>query len=123
MRIRILIAIAALTALASCDQLYQLTGQVAKDAKQAVASSVDMKTACTLAGQNEQFCGCLQTELDAQVTKEHMDAAVSIIRASIGGDVGKAAEAATNIDPKTRQAFTTCAVQGAVDAATQEAGQ
>jgi hypothetical protein len=123
MRIRTAIAIAAVIALAGCDQLYQLTGQVAKDAKQAVASTVDVKTACTLAGQNEAFCGCLQTQLGPELTKEHMDAAVSIIRSSIGGDVAKAAEAATNIDPKTRQAFTTCAVQGVVGEATQEAGQ
>lgn len=123
MPIRTFFAVAAIFALAGCEQLYKLTGQVAQDAKQAVASTVDMKTACTLAGQNEQFCGCLQTQLGPELTKEHMDAAVSIIRSSIGGDVGQAAEAATNIDPKTRQAFVTCAVQGAVGEAKQEAGQ
>ncbi len=123
MRIRTAAAILAIFALTGCDQLYQLLGQAAQDTKQAVASSVDVKTACTLGGQNEAFCGCLQTQLGPQLSKEHMDAAVAIIRSSIGGDVGKAAEAATNIDPKTRQALAACAVQGVVGEAKQEAGQ
>jgi hypothetical protein len=123
MRIRTIFAVAAIFTLTGCDQLYQVLGQAAQDTKKAVVSTVDVKTACTLAGQNEAFCGCLQTQLGPELTKEHMDAALGIIRSSIGGDVGKAAEAATNIDPKTRQAFVTCAVQGAVGEAKQEAGQ
>jgi hypothetical protein len=123
MRLRTAFAIAAIFALAGCDQAFQMAGQVAKDAKEQVAASVDTKTACTLAGQNEQFCGCVQTELGPKLTQEHMDAAASVIKSSIGGDVGKAAEAATNIDPKTREALTKCAVQGAIGAAQEEAGQ
>jgi hypothetical protein len=123
MRIRTAFAIAAIFALAGCDQAFQMAGQVAKDAKEQVVASVDTKTACTLAGQSEAFCGCIQTELGATLTKETLDSAVSVIKTSIGGDVGKAAESATNIDPKTREALTKCAVQGAIGAAQEEAGQ
>jgi hypothetical protein len=97
---------------------------IGAQAAKAASELVDTKTACTLAGQNEAFCGCLQTEMGAKIAPEHIDAVSAVIKGAVtGGGVQKAAESATGIDQKTKAALVKCSVQGAVGEASAEAGQ
>jgi hypothetical protein len=118
-------AMAAL-ALSACGDLGEVknaAGDVAKGAMEAAGGIVDTQTACTMAGQSEEFCGCLQTELGAKIEPQHIEALGKVIREGMGGDLQKAAENAPDIDPKTRQAIGKCLVTGATEAAKAEAGQ
>lgn len=117
-----------LLALVGCgEQVAQMKDaavDITKEAAKVASDMVDTKTACTLAGQNEAFCGCLQTELGAKIAPEHIDAVAKVVKDSLGGQgVQKAAESATGIDEKTKSALVKCSVQGAVGAATEAAGQ
>lgn len=125
---RAIVCALALLSLAACgEQVAQMKDaavDLGKEAAKAASEVVDTKTACTLAGQNEAFCGCLQTELGARIAPEHIDAVAKVVKDSLGGGgVQKAAEAATGVDQKTKDALIKCSVQGAVGAAQQEAGQ
>jgi hypothetical protein len=124
-RMHLAALIASAFALAACGDIGTMAGDVAKGAKEAALNAVDTKTACTLAGQNEAFCGCLQTEIGAKLDETHIDALGKLIKDTLasGGDLAKAAEAAGGLDEKTKQAIGKCAVDGVVGAAKEEAGQ
>lgn len=113
-----------------------------KGAAKAASEFVDTKTACTLAGQNEAFCGCLQTELGAKIDPKTIDALGAALKTTLGAAstpatttpasgsptapaTAKSAPLATEaqgLDQKTKDALLKCGVQGAVGAA-QEGGQ
>lgn len=131
MRLRSVLAALAVLSVAACGEAGQAIGDMksaavdlGKEAAKAAAEVVDTKTACTLAGQNEAFCGCLQTELGAKISPAHIDAIASVVKQSIGGgSVEKAAEESPALDDKTRQAVISCGVKGAVGAATESAAE
>jgi hypothetical protein len=127
-RLTLLCAFAATLSLTACgEQLSDLKTaavDIGAQAAKVATEVVDTQTACTLAGQNEAFCGCLQTELGAKIAPEHIDAIGTVIKNAVtGGGVQKAAEANPGLDQKTKDALIKCSVQGAVGAAEQEAGQ
>jgi ABC-type phosphate/phosphonate transport system substrate-binding protein len=114
----------ALLILAGCEQVGQLAASAGKEVAKVASEAVDTKTACTLAGQNEAFCGCLQTELGAKIEPANIEAVAKVVRDSIAaGGVQKAAESATGVDPKAKDALVKCAVHGAIGAAESEAQQ
>jgi formylmethanofuran:tetrahydromethanopterin formyltransferase len=125
------LAALALLALAACGEppaavkdLKEAAGAAAQDAIKVAASTVDTQTACTLAGQSEAFCGCLQTELGPQIAPEHVETVGRVLKETLGGKgIEAAATEATGIDPKTRQALISCATKGAIGAATEAAQQ
>jgi hypothetical protein len=141
-----LVILAASTLLIGCGEAGQAIGdmkdaaiEVGKGAAKAASEFVDTKTACTLAGQNEAFCGCLQTELGAKIDPKTIDALGAAIKSSLGvtssasaapaGQSAPAASPATatppasapavGMDQKTKDALIKCGVQGAVGEAQQ----
>jgi hypothetical protein len=125
---RILIALSALALVAACDvpdleQVKQDAAEIGGQALEAARGAVDTRTACTLAGQSEAFCGCLQERLGPEITQEHLDAIGGVVRQTIDGtSVEEAAGQAQNIDPATRDAIVQCAASAAVQGVVGEAG-
>jgi hypothetical protein len=119
-RMRTLIALAALFTLAACDasNLEQAQEDMAKLGGQAIdmaSSAVDTRTACVLAGQSEAFCGCVQERLGARVTREHVEDITGVVTEAVqSGSIEGAARSAENIDPTTRDALIQCAANTAV---------
>ena len=85
------------------------------------AQFVTTEQACVAAGQNDAFCGCLQTRLGERLQPEQIEAVATVIRAGLNGGVQGAAESATGIDQTTREALVGCATQAAVGTAPVEA--
>jgi len=113
---RILITLAAILALAACDE--QATQDMAKlggQALEAASGAVDTRTACVLAGQSEAFCGCVQERLGARITREHLEDVTGVVTEAVrSGSIEGAARGASNIDPATRDALIQCATTSAV---------
>jgi len=113
---RFLITLAAILALAACDE--QATQDIAKlggQALEAASSAVDTRTACVLAGQSEAFCGCVQERLGARITPEHVEDITGVVTEAVqSGSIEGAARSAENIDPVTRDALIQCATSSAV---------
>lgn len=119
--------LAALTlgvfALGGCEQVVDIATTAKQEAVKAASDVVDTKTACTLAGQNEAFCGCLQSELGPRIEPAHLDAIVRIARETLtGGSVDQAAANATSLDQKTKDTFVKCSVRGAIEGAVEGGG-
>jgi hypothetical protein len=115
MRLRFMLVPLAVLTLASCGE----GGLVG--AANLAAQFVTTEQACTAAGQNEAFCGCLQTRLGERLQPAQIEALAGVIRAGLNGGVQAAAESSTAIDPTTRDAVVGCAAQAAVGAAQPEA--
>lgn len=118
---RIFSALIAALALAACDaaEVEQAKQDITSRVLESATSVVDTRTACTLAGQSEAFCGCMQERVGARITREHIDAITGVAREALSGEgMESAARAAENIDPQTREALIQCAAQTALQAAT-----
>jgi hypothetical protein len=110
-------------ALAGCEQVADMAATAKKEAVKVAGDLVDTQTACTLAGQNEAFCGCLQTELGPRIEPAHLDAIVRIARETLtGGGVEKAVDGAASMDQKTKDALVKCSVRGAIGGAVEGEG-
>jgi formylmethanofuran:tetrahydromethanopterin formyltransferase len=119
MRLRAVVAIAAIFALVGCGEgglaeLKTSATNAAAGAAKVASQFVDTNTLCLAAGQNEAFCGCLQTRLGAQLQPAQIDAVSAVIRDGLTMGVQAAAERAQTLDPATRDALIGCAAQGAV---------
>jgi hypothetical protein len=115
---RIAVALAILT-LAACGQadLEKAKGEaldLGQQALEVAAGAVDVRTACTLAGQSEAFCGCLQERTGSEISPEAIEAIGTVVRRTIAGEGMEAAvDGATGLDQQTRDALIQCAVQPA----------
>ncbi|MBL8536475.1 MAG: hypothetical protein JNM59_03635 [Hyphomonadaceae bacterium] len=124
---RVLILAAALCGLVACgdaqlpadlDRAKESAINLGQEAVEAASSVVDTRTACTLAGQSDAFCGCLQTRLGPQIRQEHIEALTNVIRGTLNGDgVQATIESAQGIDQPTREALLQCATSAAVEGA------
>jgi formylmethanofuran:tetrahydromethanopterin formyltransferase len=122
--IRIAIVSLFATALVACGDtgadLKTKAGDLAKGATEFAAETVDTKTACMLAGQNEAFCGCVQDKMGARLEPEELKALTEIVaRAVTAGSIEAAAKEGASVDPKIRDALAQCAVSGAIGEATE----
>lgn len=115
---RFLVAGFCALALAACGEagsdLQSVVGDLAKSASTFASETVDTKTACTLAGQEEVFCGCVQDKLGAKIAPEDLQALTEIVaRAVSAGTVEVAAREGADVDPRIRDALVQCAVANA----------
>jgi formylmethanofuran:tetrahydromethanopterin formyltransferase len=114
---RIIIAAAALLALAACgdadmEKAKQGVLDFGHGALEAATQAVDTRTICTVAGQSDAYCGCLQEHIGATLSPENVEAITTIVRQTMeGGSVQAAVEGASNIDAETRDALLQCATQ------------
>jgi hypothetical protein len=106
----------------SIGALAAAAADVAGDAAKVAGEVIDTNTACQLAGQSPQLCGCIAQELGPRLSGETVEALTQVLRDAAGGELAKATEGATgSLDPATREALTRCAVEGAVQGAVSEA--
>lgn len=121
---RTLLALAAL-ALAACGQADLEKAKdgaldLGQQALEVAADAVDVRTACSLAGQSEAFCGCLQERAGSEISPEAIEAIGTVVRRTIAGEGMEAAvEGATGLDQRTRDALIQCAAQPAAPAGDQ----
>lgn len=128
MRVAPVVALAIL--LAACGQapeggstldgLKDQAADVAGVAARAAGEVMDTTTICTLAGKPEAFCGCLASELGDRIEPQHIEALTGLLRDTLDGAIGEAAQTATNIDPKTRDALVTCGTKAAIEGASEQ---
>jgi formylmethanofuran:tetrahydromethanopterin formyltransferase len=127
MRLKQVVFPLAALALIGCGEGIEGAKQAAVDAAAGAANVaaqfVTTEQACLATGQNEAFCGCLQTELGERLTPAQIEAVATVIRDGLTQGMQAAAEGATTIDPATRDAIVGCAAQGAVETATEAEGQ
>jgi hypothetical protein len=113
----IAIALAAL-GLAACgdaEEAKQGAAELGRQALESVRSAVTTQTVCTLAGQSDAFCGCVQERLGPEISDEHVEALSIVVRRTLEGEgVEGALEGAQNIDAPTREALLHCAAQTAM---------
>jgi hypothetical protein len=89
-----------------------------QQAAEAASNVVDTRMACTLAGQSEAFCGCLQDRIGPRIRPEHIEAVTNVIRGTLNGEgVQATIEGAQGIDQPTREALLQCATNAAVQGA------
>ncbi len=121
---RTLLALVAL-ALAACGQADLEKAKdgaldLGQQALEVAADAVDVRTACSLAGQSEAFCGCLQERAGSEISPEAIEAIGTVVRRTIAGEGMEAAvEGATGLDQRTRDALIQCAAQPAAPTADQ----
>jgi hypothetical protein len=126
MNLRIsLIALAGL-ALASCDNagsaLKTSAGDFAKEATRTASGMVSLKTACTVAGQSEAFCGCVEERLGARLDPAQLKGVTDVIIEAVKtGSLEGAAQNATALPPETRTALVQCAARATVAGVVGEA--
>lgn len=114
-------------ALAGCDSagtaLKTTAGDFAKEAASTATGMVGLKTACTMAGQSEAFCGCLDTELgsklDAKQVKDLSGVMIDTVRT---GSI-ETAQSSPVVTPETKDALVKCAARAAVSGAVGEAAE
>lgn len=83
---------------------------------------VGVKTACTLAGQSEAFCGCVDERLGSKLDARQLDALSKVVVEAVRtGSVAAAAEGSDALSPETRQALAQCAARAAVTGVVGEA--
>lgn len=124
---RVFVFLAAFCALAACgdvqvpsdlEQAKEGAINLGQQAAEAASSVVDTRTACTLAGQSDAFCGCLQERMGSQIRPEHIEAVTNVIRGTLNGEgVQATIESAQGIDQPTREALLQCATSAAVQGA------
>lgn len=118
-------ALAALV-LSGCEgagtAVKQSAGDFAKEAAQTASSMVGVKTACTLAGQSEAFCGCVDERLGSKLEAGQLDALSKVVVETVRtGSIEAAAQSADALSPDTRQALVQCAARAAVTGVVGEA--
>lgn len=124
-RIQVLLASVGLIGLAACGDLSadlenakNEVADIGREALESAGASLDTRTACTLAGQSEAFCGCLSERLGPEITPERIEAFTEAVRASVTGE-GTSGDPA-GADDATRQAVVQCATRAAIDGAVNE---
>jgi formylmethanofuran:tetrahydromethanopterin formyltransferase len=116
-------------ALASCGEagtdLKSAAGDLAKGAKEFAVETVDTKTACMLAGQDEVICGCVQEKVGARLAPEDIKALTEIVKRAVSAGTIEAAaeEGAAAVDPKIGKALAQCAVSTAIGAEVEGSGE
>ncbi len=120
-----LIALAGL-ALASCDNagsaLKTSAGDFAKEATRTASGMVSLKTACTVAGQSEAFCGCVEERLGTRLDPAQLNGVTDVIIEAVKtGSLEGAAQNATAVPPETRTALVQCAARATVAGVVGEA--
>lgn len=118
------LALAALV-LTGCEgagtAVKQSAGDFAKEAAQTASGMVGVKTACTLAGQSEAFCGCVDERLGS-LDAGQLDALSKVVVETVRtGSIEAAAQSADGLGPETRQALVQCATRAAVTGVVGEA--
>jgi hypothetical protein len=118
------LAALAVMVLAGCGEsglegAKQAAVDAAAGAANVAAQYITTEQACLAAGQNQAFCGCLQSRLGARLTPVQIEAVATVITDGLTQGLPAAAEGAVSIDPATRDAMIGCAAQGAVGAATE----
>lgn len=118
-------ALAALV-LSGCEgagtAVKQSAGEFAKEAAQTAGGMVGVKTACTLAGQSEAFCGCVDDRLDSKLDAGQLDALSKVVVETVRtGSIDAAVQSADALSPETRQALAQCAARAAVTGVLGEA--
>ena len=123
---RVFLIVATLAALAACgeapsslEEAKQGAIELGQQAVEVAAGAVDTRTACTLAGQSEAFCGCLQERLGPEIQPQHVEALTTVIRRTLEGQgVEGAIEGVQNIDAPTREALVACTASTVTGATT-----
>ena len=83
---------------------------------------VSLKTACTVAGQSEVFCGCVQDQLGSKLDAGQLRGLTEVIVETVKtGTLEGAAEKSQALSPETRTAFIQCAARATVAGAVGEA--
>lgn len=118
-------ALAALV-LSGCEgagtAVKQSAGEFAKEAAQTAGGMVGVKTACTLAGQSEAFCGCVDDRLGSKLDAGQLDALSKVVVETVRtGSIDAAVQSADALSPETRQALAQCAARAAVTGVLGEA--
>lgn len=116
----------AALALSGCEgagtAVKQTAGDFAKEAAQTASGMVGVKTACTLAGQSEAFCGCVDERLGSKLDARQLDALSKVVVETVRtGSIEAAAQNAEALNPETRQALAQCAARAAVTGVVGEA--
>ncbi|MBL8770564.1 MAG: hypothetical protein JNK30_04215 [Phenylobacterium sp.] len=121
------VVLAAL-ALTACEgagtAVKQTADDFAKEAAQTASGMVGVKTACTIAGQSEAFCGCIDERLGSKLDAGQLEALSKVVVETVRtGSIEAAARNAEALNPETRQALAQCAARAAVTGAVGAAAQ
>ena len=113
-------------ALAACDNAGSAiktgAGDFAKEATRTASGMVSLKTACTIAGQSEAFCGCVQDQLGSKLDAGQLSGITEVIVETVKtGTLEGAAENSQALSPETRKALVQCAARATVAGAVGEA--
>lgn len=116
----------ACLALAGCDNagsaIKSSAGDFAKEATRTASGMVSLKTACTVAGQSEAFCGCIDERLGSTLDPTQLKGVTDVIIETVKtGTLEGAAQNATGLPPETRTALVQCAARATVAGAVGEA--
>ena len=112
----------ACVALAACDNagsvIKDSAGDFAKEASRTASGMVSLKTACTVAGQSEAFCGCVEERLGSKVDPAQLRGVTNVIVEAVKtGTLEGAARNASELTPETRTALVQCAARATVASA------
>lgn len=124
--LRYVLVIAGCLALTACDNagsaLKTSAGDFAKEATRTASGMVGLKTACTVAGQSEAFCGCVEERLGAKLDPSQLKGVTDVILQTVKtGSLEGAAQNATALPPETRTALVQCAARATVAGVVGEA--
>ncbi len=126
MNLRLGLVLLAGLALVACDNAGSAikagAGDFAKEATRTASGMVSLKTACTVAGQSEAFCGCVQDQLGSKLDAGQLRGLTEIIVETVKtGTLEGAAEKSQALSPETRTALIQCAARATVAGAVGEA--
>ncbi len=124
--LRIGLVIFACLTMAACDNagsaLKTGVGDFAKEATRTASGLVSVKTACTVAGQSEAFCGCVQDQVGSKLDARQLQGITEVMLETVKtGTLEGAAEGSKALTPETRRALIQCAARGAVAGVVGEA--
>lgn len=120
------LVVLACLALGACDNagsaIKSSAGEFAKEATRTASGFVSLKTACTVAGQSEAFCGCVQERLGSRLDAAQLRGVTEVIVEAVKtGTLEGAAQNAGALSPETRTALVQCAARATVAGAVGEA--
>ena len=123
--LRVLAAAFCALALAGCENagtaLKTTAGDFAKEAASTATGMVGLKNACTLAGQSEAFCGCLDTELGSKLDAQQVKDLSGVILDTVRTGSIDAAQTSPAATAETKDALVKCAARAAVTGVVGEA--
>ena len=126
MTLRLGLALMVGLTLAACDNagsaIKASAGDFAKEATRTASGMVSLKTACTVAGQSEAFCGCVQDQLGSKVDATQLRGVTEVIVETVKtGTLEGAAQNSQALSPETRTALVQCAARATIAGAVGEA--